>query len=212
MELKDVLKFETFWMDWMPAEAAIAVARDGDYVYFRSGALNASIRIGQPVERGSIASQVMESGQRVERQVTDFLPGETCFGIGYPITGGAVVVLLSSAYIMKQKEPVAFLTGKTEDTWHPVPVEDILYIESQHKKTWFYTEEGTYSTAYTLKQLRELLPDTFLAVHRSYIVNIRCIREITRDISSGFLLKLKDEALLPVSQNYTADVRKRLGF
>lgn len=212
MELKDVLKFEKFWMDWVPAEAAIAVARNGEYVYFRSGALNASIRIGQPVEPGSVASQVMDSGGRIERQTTDFLQGETCFGIGYPIADGAVVVLLPSTYILRQRQPVAFLTGKTEDTWHPVPVEDILYIESQHKKTWFYTEEGAYSTSSTLKQLREQLPDTFMAIHRSYIVNIRCIREITRDISSGFLLKLKDGALLPVSQNYTTDVRKQLGF
>ncbi|WP_162287805.1 LytTR family DNA-binding domain-containing protein [Indiicoccus explosivorum] len=212
MEWTDVLKFEGFWLDWVPDEAAVAVARNGKYIYFRPGVPGVSIRPGQPVEPGSLAWQVAETGERIERRGMRFLGETDCCGVGYPIPGGAIIVLLPSAYIVKKERPVTVLTGKSDDRWHPVPVNDILYIESQQKKTWFCTEEGRFSTSFTLKELRARLPESFLTCHRSYIVNTGRIKEITRDISSGLLLKMADGSLLPISQNFTADIRDRLGF
>ena len=52
----------------------------------------------------------------------------------------------------------------------------------------------------------------FIRIHRSYIVNISYIKEISRDFSSNIQITLKDGTVLPVSQTYSANVRKKLGF
>ena len=146
----------------------------------------------------------------------DAIFGVPYFGIGYPISieekDSALIIILPATYHFLQKQSLTLLTGKDEDCWYPIPIEDISYIESLQKKTWFHTSEKGYHSIYTLKNLSYQLPDNFLRIHRSYIVNILFITEISRDISSNIQITLRNGMILPVSQTYAADVRKKLGF
>lgn len=148
--------------------------------------------------------------------VEESILGTAYYGIGYPIkfggNEGVLVIILPPDYLVRKKEPIRFLTGKIDETWKPVPIDQVSHIESSQKKTWFYTEQETYCSIHTLKNLKHQLPDIFLPIHRSYIVNINYIEEISRDIASNYQLTLRDGSVLPVSQNYTASVRERLGF
>ena len=85
-------------------------------------------------------------------------------------------------------------------------------MESLQKKTWFYANKEPYKTNIPLKELQQRLPESFLRIHRSYIVNVSFIDRIIRDFSSNLLVLLQDGTELPVSQTYTADVRSALGF
>ncbi|WP_431522061.1 LytR/AlgR family response regulator transcription factor [Guptibacillus hwajinpoensis] len=87
-------------------------------------------------------------------------------------------------------------------------------IESSQKKTLFYTEEGDFSTIYTLKALERRLPDSFIRIHRSFIVNISHIKDISRDMASNLIISLKssDDSSLTVSHSYIQSVRRILGF
>ena len=125
---------------------------------------------------------------------------------------GALIVILPPNYHVLRHEPFRFLTGKQEEEWCPVAIEEIAYIESLQKKTWFYVASEQFCTSYTLKDLQLRLPKTFLRIHRSYIVNIPSIQRISRDITSNLVLTLRDGTELPVGQTYMADVRKALGF
>lgn len=120
----------------------------------------------------------------------------------------ALVVILPS----DQLNPLRMLTGKLNDEWYPVPVEQITHIESFQKKTFFYTEEGQFSVSSTLKELDSRLPEIFLRIHRSYIVNTARISRISRDFSSNLVVTLVDGTELPVSQSYVNDVKCVLGF
>lgn len=202
--------------DWIPKEASIAVAVGGCYVYFKAGAHDLQIRKGEKVMKGSIADLTYKEGKRVEKLVEASPLGSPYFGIGYPVElSGKVavlVIILPPDYLLQKKQPLRFLTGKLEETWRPVPVDGVSHIESSQKKTWFYADEETYCSIHTLKNLKHQLPDSFLPIHRSYIVNINFIEEISRDIASNYVLLMKDGSILPVSQNYAASVRERLGF
>lgn len=202
--------------DWIPKEASIAIAVEGRYIYCKEGIQRLPIVEGQPVLAGSIADQVGKEGKRIEKLVDAAVAGWPYYGIGYPVQiggmSGVLVVILPADYPLRQKEPLKFLTGKMEEAWRPVPVERISHIESSQKKTWFYAEEETYCSIHTLKNLRSQLPDYFLPVHRAYIVNIHYIEEISRDLASNLGLTLKDGSVLPISQNFAAEVRDRLGF
>jgi hypothetical protein len=202
--------------EWIPKEASIAIAVEGRYIFCREGLQPLPIVEGQQVLSGSIAESAAKEGKRIEKLVDASVAGWPYYGIGYPVQvggkRGVLVVILPADYPLRQKEPLKFLTGKMEESWRPVPVEKISHIESNQKKTWFYAEEEAYCSIHTLKNLRSQLPDCFLPVHRAYIVNIHYIEEISRDLSSNFGLTLKDGSVLPISQNFAADVREKLGF
>lgn len=202
--------------DWIPKDASIAVAVGGRYVYFKAGAHDLQIRKGEKVQEGSIAELAYKEGERVEKLVEESVLGSAYYGIGYPVDikgqSAVIVVILPPDFLIRSKQPLRFLTGKLEDNWRPVKIEQVSHIESSQKKTWFYADEETYCAIHTLKNLRYQLPDYFLPVHRSYIVNINYIEEIARDVSSNYVLTMKDRSLLPVSQNYAASIRERLGF
>ncbi len=54
---------------------------------------------------------------------------------------GAYVVILPPNYHVLRHEPFRYLTGKQEEEWSPIPIEQIAHIESLQKKTWFYADE-----------------------------------------------------------------------
>lgn len=202
--------------DWLPKEASIAVAVGNSYIYFKAGELDLRIREGDPVPSGSVAELTFQKRGRVEKLVENSPLGFPYYGIGYPVEfagqAAALVVILPTNHILAKKPQLRFLTGKLEDNWRPVPIDLVSHIESSQKKTWFYADEEAHCTIHSLKELRHQLPDSFLPVHRSFIVNINYIEGIARDISSNYVLTMKDGSLLPVSQNYAASIRERLGF
>ena len=216
MENKVLEQMGSIIGDWVPKEASIAIAAEGCYIYYKAGAYDLRITEGQPVIPGSIAARTGKEQRRVEMLVEESVLGTAYYGIGYPVEldgkNGVVVIILPPDFAVRRLQPLKFLTGKLDEAWRPVSVERVSHIESSQKKTWFYTEDDTYCSIHTLKNLRNQLPDFFLPIHRAYIVNIHHIEEITRDMASNYQLKMKDGSVLPVSQNYAASVRGRLGF
>jgi len=202
--------------DWIPKDASIAIALGNHYLYYNSGIHDIRIIKGQIVEQGSIADSVINKGTRIEKLMDDSLFGIAYYGIGYPITvnqqQAALVIILPTNYYFLTREPLSFLTGKQEDTWNPIKIEEVAYIESLHKKTWFYANNEAYSLIQTLKNLEVLLPHCFLRIHRSYIVNISYIKEISRDFTSNLQITLIDGTVLSVSQTYVNSFRTKLGF
>ncbi|MFD1926795.1 LytR/AlgR family response regulator transcription factor [Sporosarcina siberiensis] len=215
MENKELNQIKTILEDWIPKDASIAIAVKGRYIHYSAGIPNIHLSKGETVKEGSIAEMTFKKNCKVDALVDDSVFGVSYYGIGYPIhvkdEPGVLVVILPPSHFLKN-EPLHLLTGKHEETWCPVPLEHISHIESLQKKTWFYAANKTYSAIHTLKNLETRLPNSFLRIHRSYIVHIPFIQCISRDFSSGLVIKLKDGTELPVSQTYVNHVRKRLEF
>ncbi len=216
IEREVLQQYASILEDWVPKDAAIAIAMGNTYIYYVEGIHDIRLKEGQPVMPGSIADKVINHRLKVDKIMDNSLFGIPYYGIGYPIDlqgePGALIVILPPNYHVLRHEPFRFLTGKQEDEWSPVAIEEIAYIESLQKKTWFYVASEQFCTSYTLKELQLRLPKTFLRIHRSYIVNIPSIQRIYRDITSNLVLTLRDGTELPVGQTYMADVRKALGF
>ena len=205
--------------DWIPKEASVAIAVDNKYLDYYAGLHDIEIRPGQPIPTGSISERVFHRQGRVETFIDDSVFGISYYGIGYPVIGregnaGVLTVILPPRYSLKKQTPLSFLIGKQGEFWTPIPVDQITHIEGNQKKTWFYTTAGQYTTNYTLKYLEEKLPDSFLRIHRSYIVNLSFINQIYRDIHSNLKVKLKSPefSALTISQTYIPRVRQTLGF
>ena len=58
---------------------------------------------------------------------------------------------------------------------------DIFFIERNKSKATIYTKDASYETCFSLNNLEKELPNSFVRVHRSYIVNSDQISKISKD-------------------------------
>lgn len=214
---KDQLKmYSNLLEEWIPKDASIAIAVKEQYIYYSAGEHDLGLKAGQMIQPGSIADIVLKTRCRAEAVLDDTLFQIPYYGVGYPIEingeNAVLIVILPPTHAVLKQPTIRFLTGKREEEWKPVPIEKIEYVESLQKKIWFYAEAETYKTTIPLKDLQKRLPDNFIRIHRSYIINISFIDRIVRDFSSNLLVVLMDGTELPISQSYMAEVRKVLGF
>lgn len=87
---------------------------------------------------------------------------------------------------------------------YQVPYQEILYFQSEGRKVRIHTSGQTYEYNAKLSEILENgIPENFLQIHKSYIVNTDYVigRTYTR-------LHLKDaDQRLPISQLYRKEVR-----
>ncbi len=77
------------------------------------------------------------------------------------------------------KQKVETICLKSYKDYRYLNVDDILYLKADNNTTDFYMSDGRLIGAYkTLKVFEESLPQTFLRVHKSYIINKKCISRI----------------------------------
>jgi len=208
-----IVQYTSLLQDWTPQEATIAIAVENNYVYYAPQQVDIQISIGQSIAPTSIAQLVYESGRKVEKTIDNPYGSGSYHGIGYPITvrekKGVLLIVLPSR---KKEKPLYFITGRNEDEWQPIPIEEVSFFESLNKKNWCYQQDELFQISLTMKDLANRLPEYFIRIHRSYIINIRNISKITRDFASNLLIVMKDGKQLPVSQSYVTDLRKALEF
>ena len=80
-----------------------------------------------------------------------------------------------------------------------VKIADIVYIESEGEYVRMHLADGTaITTLFRLKNMETALPaDSFMRVHRSYIVNLKAIRSYIKG-----RIYLSDTEYIPIGENY----------
>ena len=72
---------------------------------------------------------------------------------------------------------------KTDYRIVKVSIPDIRYIEgmSEYLKVWIKDEPKPIITLLSMKKMEERLPDYFMRIHRSYIINLTMIQEVNKN-------------------------------
>jgi DNA-binding LytR/AlgR family response regulator len=100
-----------------------------------------------------------------------------------------------------------FLFIKADDKLTKVRKDDILFLESMRDYVKFVTSSKNYVTYSTLKNMEEKLNgQTFLKVHRSYIVNLSKID----DIRGNVIYILGNQ--IPIGKGHKEDLEARLNI
>lgn len=95
----------------------------------------------------------------------------------------------------KKNNYLQWVLCERDDRQIPLPLADIVYIFSEGYNVFVQTHQERLLTRYTLQELTERLPPTqFFRCHRSYLVNIFQVREISPYFNGAYLLKMKDKA------------------
>lgn len=85
--------------------------------------------------------------------------------------------------------------------YHYLNTNDILYLKADNNTTEFFMKDGTVTNAYkTLKTFENSLPENFMRIHQSYIVNTNYVSRINFG-KSICNLKMVNEHL-PFSKSY----------
>lgn len=75
---------------------------------------------------------------------------------------------------------------------------DIIYLESRRNTVHLFTIDGEYQTICSLSNIEEELPDHFVRIHRSFIVNRNFIRSFNRKE----LFLTSSDTSLPISRSF----------
>ena len=96
----------------------------------------------------------------------------------------------------KDKE---YISVKADYKVSLVKISDIVHLESEGEYVRMHLADGTtITTLFRLKNMEAALPsDMFMRVHRSYIVNLRCIKGYVRG-----RVFLSDTEYVPIGENY----------
>jgi two-component system, LytTR family, response regulator len=94
---------------------------------------------------------------------------------------------------------------KCENKYEKIFFDDILYIEGMQNYVRIYTSKGKYLTLLTLKDIEQnLIKESFLRVHKSYIINVTKIDSIEKHEISI------QSARIPISRNFRDQVIEKV--
>lgn len=129
--------------------------------------------------------------------------------------------------VLKRSQPVLSEQEKVEEVkLDKVPVsidkrtlllepEEINYVKATRNYTSIYAGTNSFLSNYTLNELEERLkPQSFFRAHRSYLVNLRKVKEIVPFSKSTYHLVLSDvkETRVPLSRLQAQELRKLSDF
>ena len=98
---------------------------------------------------------------------------------------------------LTSKSDTLFL--KTDYRIIKVSIPDIRYVEamSEYLKVWLEGETKPIITLLSMKRMEERLPDNFMRIHRSYIINLDKIQEVNKN-----RIIMDAETYLPIGDLY----------
>lgn len=103
---------------------------------------------------------------------------------------------------MKTSEKALFLQGSDETV--RIPYYEIRYVEVQHNYVTIHAAED-YTVKKTLSELEEELGDGFFRTGRSFLVNLKCVKRITKKEVS-----LKDGTAIPLSRGMYEKINRAM--
>lgn len=85
--------------------------------------------------------------------------------------------------MLSPKEEADTLFLKTDNRIVNVNISDIRYIEamSEYLKVWLDSQPKPVITLLSMKKIEERLPNNFMRIHRSYIINLTKIQEVNKN-------------------------------
>lgn len=91
-------------------------------------------------------------------------------------------------------EPILSFTGQRSESYYIKP-NDILYVEADNIYTSLICSTRTLKTRQSISAVKDILPDYFLQVHRSFLVNLHYTSGLRR-----YTLELTNGAQLPIPE------------
>lgn len=113
---------------------------------------------------------------------------------------------------IQAKKKIKTLTVKLGDKILLIKLSDITHIQAEEKYVFLHTNDGKkHLTDFTLAVLEEKLPEEFVRIHRSDIINTDYIKEIRKGFNGAliFILNTPSETKISSSRSNSEALRAR---
>ncbi len=101
------------------------------------------------------------------------------------------------------------LVVKADGELHFIPQQDLRWVEAQGDFVKLHLRDRTLFVRMTMARMEKVLsPSLFVRIHRSTIVNIRCIRRVVPLMERNLGAKLDDGTVLSISDNFRSVVKR----
>jgi len=98
-----------------------------------------------------------------------------------------------------------------KDTEYYLSLDDILFFETADNGICAHTIDDVFETKYKLYELENILPDHFLRISKSTIINIHYVYAIEKNITSSSVVKFsKSYKQVYVSRMYFRKLKERM--
>ncbi len=109
-------------------------------------------------------------------------------------------------------EKIKKLSIKDGSQIHIIDVDDILFIQANGDYVDIHSESGKYIKEHTMKELENSLPENFIRIHRSYIVNIYKISRAELFGKESYNIYLKKGACIRASATGYKQLKNKLSI
>ena len=83
------------------------------------------------------------------------------------------------------------INGYLDNTVYSLSTQDILFFETNDRNVYAHTKDNAFLIHYRLYELEENLPDNFLRVSKSSILNVDEVKSLTQSVM-GNLIQFRD--------------------
>lgn len=109
---------------------------------------------------------------------------------------------LKKALQQFHQESTNTISIKDGAKFYILPLQDVMYVEAAGDYLSVFTTEKKYLHKETLGNLENTLPEHFVRIHKSYIVNTTFIKELHSQFNGDYTVLLKGGQQLKLSRNY----------
>ena len=103
------------------------------------------------------------------------------------------------------------LSGTAEQKQYEIAVTDLCYIESVDGRTFLYTSNRVYESAYRIYELEEMLKSKhFLRISKAMLVNLMKIQSIQPAFNGRFTANLRSGEKIIISRSYVKALKAAL--
>lgn len=120
------------------------------------------------------------------------------------------VIALQKALMEQADGNMTILLHKGDKEYY-MPLDEILFFETENKLIRAHTRDEIYETDYKLYELEELLLGHFMRISKSTIVDLTHILSITKNLAASSLIEfVGSHKKVYVSRNYYKAMVERL--
>lgn len=91
-----------------------------------------------------------------------------------------------------------------------VPESDVLWVEAARHYVRLHLGDDTVLHRSTMRDIEDRLSESFVRVHRSYVVRMDLVRELRRRANGSYEVRLAGGDTVPVGDTYLRHARARL--
>ena len=112
------------------------------------------------------------------------------------------------ADVVSMEQRLVFYKG---DTSYYLPLEEVLFFETEDNEVYAHTRKEIHRTKYRLYELEEMLPGFFMRVSKSAILNTRKIYSMTKSLPASCTVEFQGtHKQAYVSRYYYKPLKDRL--